>query len=147
MILKNLISVLIPTLLGSALSLGLNQLEDLRTPNSCYSLIYFALTCFVFNLVYTHQSWSKSFSDLLFAGIIIRLLSALVVILIYALFQRVDFARFAIHFVCHYVLFTIFEIRFLISLIRNTSHKNHEKEVNSQLASGSRSDVGSGKNQ
>lgn len=126
MILKNLISVLIPTLLGSALSLGLNQSGRLETPNAWYSLLYFVLTCFVFNLVYVHQSRSKSFSDLLFAGIIIRLLTALVVILLYVLFLRSDFSHFAIHFVCHYILFTIFEIRFLISLIRNTQQK-HEK--------------------
>lgn len=123
MFVKNLLSVLFPALASLLVSFAFNETARLASPNGYYSVVYFAVMCFLFNILYALNSKTKSFSDLLFAGIIIRLLMALIVILVYAIKLKSDFSHFAIHFVCHYILFTIFEIRYLLQLIRNNSHQ------------------------
>lgn len=115
---KNLGSVLWPAILGLLLSLSLNHFTDVYSAHAAYSLVYFCATCFVFNLVYAARRRQPNFSDLLFGGIVVRLLLALVIVLVYGLLLRSALRNFAAHFVGHYILFTIFEIRFLIWLIR-----------------------------
>jgi hypothetical protein len=45
-------------------------------------------------------------------------LMALVVILIFS-FSKKDFFSFALHFISHYIVFTIFEIRYILLLLKN----------------------------
>jgi hypothetical protein len=123
MLLKNLLSILYSVAAALLLTVLFNLSAKLHSPTAYYGILYFGATCFILNIVYAVNAKSKSFSDLLFAGIIIRLLLALIVILIYAVLFKADFAHFAIHFICHYILFTIFEIRYLLQLIRTNSTK------------------------
>lgn len=119
MLSKNLLSILFSCIAALVLTTLFNQFPRLHSPNAYYSILYFAVTCLILNFVYGWNAKAKSFSDLLFAGLIIRLLLALIVVLIYSVSFRPDFAHFAIHFICHYILFTIFEIRYLLQLIKN----------------------------
>lgn len=123
MLSKNLLSIFYSATSALVLTLLFNLSPKLHSGTAWYSVVYYIITCFILNLVYSANSKSKSFSDLLFAGIIIRLLLALIVILVYAVLFKTDFAHFAIHFICHYILFTIFEIRYLVQLIKNNSSK------------------------
>lgn len=124
MLSKNMISIFLSCAFAFVLTSVFNQFKFLYSGNAYYSIVYFAFTCLILNFVYAFNAKSKTFSDLLFAGIIIRLLLALVVVLIYAIKFRPDFRYFAIHFICHYILFTIFEIRYLFQLIKNNSQKH-----------------------
>lgn len=122
MVIKNISSVLFASLLASLVSLLLQRYSILVTPHWPYSIIYFALLCFIFNLVYASRAGTAAFSELLLGGIVIKLLLALIIVLLYSFKLRAGFLSFAIHFIIHYVLFTIFEIRYLLQLIKsNTS--------------------------
>jgi voltage-gated potassium channel Kch len=125
MLLKNLASIFIPAILASALSFLLNTYSTLQTQHWIYSILYFTVVCFGFNLVYTARALKPAFAQLLLGSIVIKLLLALVVIVICSFLLKVDFFPFAIHFILHYVLFTIFEIRYLLPLIKNNT-QHHE---------------------
>lgn len=115
---NNVLSIVWPTLLACAFSWLMNACGLLYSHEAWFSIIYFVCSCFLFNLIYSFNRRKGNFSDLLFAGIIIRLLLALTILLVYGLLRRHDLLHFAAHFVTHYILFTIFEIRFLIWLIK-----------------------------
>jgi len=81
---------------------------------------------FILNLVYAKQAGSENFTQLMIAAIVIKLLQALVIILVYSLvFEKKGFFGFAVHFIIQYILFTIFEIRYLLHLIKTQT--NHAK--------------------
>jgi len=67
---------------------------------------------------------------MLFAGIIVKLLMAMIIVLIFY-FQKILSLAFALHFVAQYIMFTIFEIKYLLPLIKLTDQtkikKTHEK--------------------
>jgi cobalamin biosynthesis protein CobD/CbiB len=94
-----------------------------------HSIIYFSVVCFVLNTVYTSKSKSKTFTELLLIGLVIKFLLAFIVIIIYSIVNKPNFFYFSIHFISHYILFTIFEIRYLLQLIKINQPKNtlHEK--------------------
>jgi hypothetical protein len=121
MLLKNLISIFFPALLAATLSFVLNRYTALQTAHWEYSILYFAVACFGFNLVYTARALKPAFAQLLLGGIVIKLLLALVIVVICSFLFRTDFFSFSIHFISHYVLFTIFEIRYLLPLIKNNT--------------------------
>jgi hypothetical protein len=125
MLLKNLISILIPALLAAVLSFLLNSYSTLQTRHWAYSILYFTMICFGSNLVYAARALKPAFAQLLLGGIVIKLLLALVVIVICSFLLAMGFFPFAIHFILHYVLFTIFEIRYLLPLIKNNT-QHHE---------------------
>jgi len=81
------------------------------------------------NLFYAYQSGSAEFTQILLGGIVVKLLLALVIILIFS-FRKSEFLTFALHFIPHYILFTIFEIRYLLPLVKKNNlskNKPHEK--------------------
>lgn len=124
MLIKNISSVLFASLLAAVVSLLLQSLTVLVTAHWGYSILYFALLCFVFNLIYAAQAGSESFSQLLLGGIVAKLLLALIIVFLYSVFLRAGFLHFAIHFISHYVLFTITEIRYLSQLIKSNTNAN-----------------------
>jgi hypothetical protein len=91
-----------------------------------FGLAYFMLLTFILNLIYARQAGSENFTQLMITAIVIKFLMALVIILIYS-FQKKDFFAFAIHFIMQYILFTIFEIRYLLQLIKTQNQTNHAK--------------------
>ncbi len=121
MFLKNILSLFVSALIAAALSWLLNSYTSLHSGHWLYSLLYFTGFCFIMNLAYTWQAPQKSFSQLLFAGIIIKLLLALIILLLYSVKAPAGFFNFSVHFMGHYILFTIFEIRYLLQLIKNNS--------------------------
>ena len=126
MLFKNLTSIFIPALLAALLSFVLNHYTALQTGRWTFSILFFMILCFGFNLVYAARSRKPEFAQLLLGGIVVKLLLALVVVLTYSFLFKADFFAFAIHFILHYVLFTIFEIRYLLPLIKNNTQA-HEK--------------------
>lgn len=54
-----------------------------------------------------------------------RLLVCMIGLLIYKVCDKLNFTHFAVHFMLHYILFTVFEIRYLLKFIK--APKNDEK--------------------
>lgn len=121
MFLKNLSALFFPLIIAVPLSLILNYFTPLVSKNWHYSLVFLSLLCFILNLIYARYSASKTFTQLLLAGIVIKLLAGFTVVLVYSLIDRPGFLSFSIHFIGHYILFTIFEIRYLLFLIKHTT--------------------------
>ena len=129
MFFKNLGSVFFSGLFAFILSLLLNHYSHLVSKHYQYSIMYFSIVCFVLNTIYAVKSKSKTFTELLLAGLVIKFLLAFIVIIIYSIIDKPNFFYFSIHFISHYILFTIFEIRYLLQLIKINQSKNtlHEK--------------------
>jgi len=78
---------------------------------------------FFMNLFFARKRASPDFTQLLLGGIVVKLLLSLVVILVFSVRKPIFFS-FSLHFISHYVLFTIFEIRYLLPLIKkNTTNE------------------------
>lgn len=124
MFLKNMFSVFIPATLSVLLSLILNHFSPIRSENWMYGLLFLFVLCIILNLIYTFRSGAENFTELLIVAIVIKLLLALIVIVGYSFLDKPGFFNFSLHFILHYILFTIFEIRYLLYLIKkNTIHE------------------------
>lgn len=120
---KNLFSVCMPALLAVALSLILNHFTVLPSVNWKYSLYFLFPFCLLLNCIYSTRYSHENFTQLLIVAIVIKLLLALTAIVIYSFIDKVGFFNFSLHFISHYILFTIFEIRYLLYLIKkNQAH-------------------------
>lgn len=124
MFLRSLLAVIIPCVLAILLSLTLNYYHLLVSPNWHYGVLLLSGFCLVMNAVYSYHAGSGSFTQLLIAGIVIKLLFALVVVLVYSFIDKHGFFYFSLHFIIQYVLFTVFEIRYLLHLVKTNPVKH-----------------------
>src|SRR5215212_2891940 len=113
MIVTNLISVVVPGVLALLLSWLLNKFSPVVCDDPYIGLIFFTVLCFISNVIYVSQKNKENFTGLLMGGIVVKLLLGLIVIFTYAALNMAGFFNFSIHFILYYVLFTIFEIRFI----------------------------------
>lgn len=126
MFVKNLMAVLIPALLVCLLSLSLNTYTSIHSLNWYLGLGALLLFSFILNLIYASQAGSENFTQLLIVAIVIKLLLALSAIVWYSFIDKAGFFNFSIHFILMYVLFTIFEIRYVLYLLKkNQIHAKH----------------------
>ena len=124
MFVRSLLAVIIPCALSILLSLTLNYYQVLPSPNWYYGVLLLCGFCVIMNAVYSYQAGSDSFTQLLIAGIVIKLLFALIAILIYSFIDKQGFFSFSLHFIMQYVLFTVFEIRYLLHLVKTNPIKH-----------------------
>ena len=117
-ILKFVASVLLPLFLSVLLSLSLNYYQLLPSTHWYYGIWFFGSMSFLFNGIYWYRAKYDEFTQVLLVCIVIKLLLALIAILSYSFLDKAGFFNFAIHFILYYVLFSIFEIRYLLSLIK-----------------------------
>jgi hypothetical protein len=115
---KNLMAVFIPAFLVSFLSLSLNTYTSIFSVNWYIGLSALFLFSFILNLIYASQAGSENFTQLLIVAIVIKLLLALSAIVWYSFIDKAGFFNFSIHFILMYVLFTIFEIRYVLYLLK-----------------------------
>lgn len=128
MFFKNLFNIFVSAVLSLLLSWCLVKFLHLNNQFWPLSLIYFIAVHFIINIIYSIFYKSPDFTQILFAGIIIKLLMAMIIVLIFS-FQKNLSLAFALHFVAQYIMFTIFEIRYLMPIIKLTDQnkKHHEK--------------------
>jgi hypothetical protein len=124
MFLRNLAALFFPVLLAIPVSLVLNSFTPIASKNWDYGIIFLTVLCFILNCVYAYHSLSETFTQLLIVCLVIKLLAGLTVILTYSFIDPPDFFNFSIHFIIQYILFTIFEIRYLLFLIKKRSNRN-----------------------
>lgn len=106
------------------LSYGLSQVPStyLATTRFWIPTVFFALTTWGINAVLTKgDKNSKEFVFKTLAMSMARLLVCLVLVLIYSRVSKADSLAFACHFMLQYLVFTIFEISFLLKYIRQTN--------------------------
>ncbi|MES2678705.1 MAG: hypothetical protein V4635_02420 [Bacteroidota bacterium] len=120
MLFKNFICILLSAFFSTGCSLVLEKFAGHPSPYWPFSILYFLVLSFIMNLFYAYKSASPDFTQLLLGGIVIKLLLSLVVILVFSV-RKPIFFNFSLHFISHYVLFTIFEIRYLLPLIRKNT--------------------------
>ena len=118
MFLKSIFSLFLSIAFSIVCSLLLNSYTLLFSSKWPQALLFFCVLFGILNTTYFFYSKSKAFTELLIVSLSIKLLIALVVIFIYSLLDKSGFFAFAIHFIAHYILFTFFEIRYLLQLIK-----------------------------
>lgn len=126
MLFKNLLSLALASVSSTLLSLSLNYYTSLLTLNYHYSLLFLLAVFFGLNLLNAIKVGSQNYTQLLLAGIVVKLLLAFTFVFVYSFYKEKDFFGFSLHFVCHYVLFTVFEIRYLLSLTKLKSINNEK---------------------
>ena len=116
---RNLVSVIVAILLSAGVSFFLNTFNSLHTSTFIFSLLFYAVLFVVFNAFYAYHQGHESFISLLLGGIVVRLLLTLILVVICRVTGMQEFFAFAIHLICHYILFTVIEIRYLLTIIKS----------------------------
>jgi hypothetical protein len=119
MLLRNIISILFSVILSAGFSLLLNMFSPIQSSYWPVGIIFFSIICFPLNIYYTSQALKENFTGTIMAGIVIRLLLSLILIVLFKFYDGGGFFNFAIHFILHYIIFTIFEIIYLLRIIKN----------------------------
>lgn len=117
--LKNIIFVSVSGSVALLASFLLNFCTVYQFNHTSYLLLYFCGLSFASNLLYTFTAYSTAFTEIILTGLIAKLLLALVVVVIYSLNNYDTFFNFSLHFVTHYILFTIFSVAYLLQLIKH----------------------------
>ena len=87
------------------------------------SLLFFSFIFCTIQYLFHLKSDSVSAGDVLTATIWIKMLLVLSFIFVYSILDKKGLFAFSIHFILHYILFTLFEIRYLQGKIKNESGK------------------------
>lgn len=121
-ILKPILISLIVTAAGS-FSISTLFTSELPISHWLISIAYFTILSLVLNLIYIQKTDSRTFINTIMVSSGARLLASAVAFLIYSYLFGTSTRSFIIHFMFHYIVFTIFEILFLIKIV-NTSSQN-----------------------
>ena len=121
--LQNTLSVVISGVLSSSLSLILNSYSSYHFNPNNFLFYYFCPLFFAFNLIYTFTAYSTAFTEIILTGLIVKLLISLAVVAIYSFSNSANFFNFSLHFILHYILFTVFGIAYLLRLIKRKQIK------------------------
>lgn len=121
MFLKARTIILVSALLSCIISLGLNLIPE----NFAYSKFWYTSTAFhVFISLLLHLLLFRKVGDprdytfkIMFSSMG-RLLLCMIGLLIYKICDKQNFTQFAVHFMLHYILFTVFEIGYLLKFIK-----------------------------
>ena len=114
----NFFALICSVLLSVLLSLILNTFSSLNAHYWYFGVLFLLALSFILNVIYAKNANSKTFTELLLVTIVIKLLLALIAIVIYSFIDKQGFFNFSIQFTLHYILFTIFEIRYLLHIIK-----------------------------
>ena len=121
---KSLSAILISTGLSIIYSFLLNTQFQKQSPVWWHSIIFFVVLFVIFNLLYFIKTDVKTFTGILLSTGIIKFLLTSVLALVYSFTLKGGFFIFFLHFIGHYVLFTVFEIRYLLQLIKTHQNEN-----------------------
>ncbi len=117
----NLIIICVGTLL---LSFGLSQQNNrfFFTADYWIPTIFFLASTILINLVLTKgDKQSKEFIFKTLAMSMARLLVCMIFVFIYSRFNKPQVLAFTCHFMIAYIIFTVFEISFLLKYIKQPS--------------------------
>jgi hypothetical protein len=120
---KSLPVILLASVIAISSSLILNNTSLLICNTWWLSLLFYTLVFLILNVIYNLKRNDEEFTQLLLGTIIVKLLLALTLILVYKLIDSDHVFNFAMQFLIHYLIFTIFEMYYLIKLIKSKQIK------------------------
>lgn len=118
MILKSISAILISAGLSCLYSFFLNYFFNYELTLWWLSLIFFVVLSVIFTLLYSIRTDTKTFAGIMLSTGVAKFLLSCVLFFILSFTLKGGFLTFFIHFIGHYVLFTVFEIRYLLQLIK-----------------------------
>jgi hypothetical protein len=115
----------VAAIVATGLSLLLNNFHILGGAPLWYvSVIFFFLTALLLNLILFKQNTDpKEFVFKIMITSMLRLLLCMIGIFIYSLIDKAGLKGFALHFMLHYILFTVFEIAYLLRFAKTNNQK------------------------
>ncbi len=119
--LKSISAILISIGVSFIYSYILDAQLHKTSPQWWHSLLFFTLISIAFNVAYFIKTDGKTFAGILLAAGVVKLVLSMIMVFIYSFTLKGGFFAFFLHFMGHYVLFTVFEIRYLLQLIKNQS--------------------------
>jgi len=105
-------------LIAAVLSLASNHFRFLVCPSWFISMVFFLGLNIVLLVVYSLTRKSPDFTGILLGCLVAKLLLSLITLLLFRVFSSEPLLPFAVHFIVHFVVFTVFEIRYVLWLIR-----------------------------
>jgi hypothetical protein len=115
----------VAALLASALSFFLNDLKILGGSDHWFiSVLFFFMTALLLNLIlFRKDTDPKEFIFKIMITSMLRLLLCMIGVFIYSLVNKAGLRGFVLHFMLHYILFTVFEIAYLLRFAKNNKPK------------------------
>lgn len=116
----------VTSVLAVILSLVLNHFQILGIASHWYvSIIFFFLTSLLLNFIlFRKDTDPKEFIFKIMITSMLRLLMCMIAVFIYSLIDKAGLKAFALHFMLHYILFTVFEIAYLLRFAKTNKPKN-----------------------
>jgi hypothetical protein len=108
--------------LGTATSFTLNFLTRFSTEAWPISLLFFVALFLVLAFVYGRKKNHVERAPVLIGGFVVRFLSGLVFLLVFSFALKGGFLAFSIHFIAHWLLFTLAEIAYLSASSPSSAH-------------------------
>jgi hypothetical protein len=108
--------------LGTATSFTLNQFTRFETNAWPFSLLFLVILFLILAFVYGRKKSVVERAPVLIGGFVVRFLCGLVFLLILAVALKGGFLPFAIHFIAHWLLFTLAEIAYLSASTPSSAH-------------------------
>ncbi len=124
MILKSISAILISAGLSCIYSFVLSSFFHHESTAWWQSLVFFVTLAIIFNLLYFIRTDAKTYTGILLTSGVAKFLLSSILLLILSFTLKGGFLTFSLHFIGHYVLFTVFEIRYLLQLIKTKKNEN-----------------------
>ncbi len=106
-------------ILSAAISLILNALALMPCSTWYISLAFHLLISVLLYLLLIRKTGDpRDYVFKIMFSSMGRLLFCMIGLLIYKVCDKLNFTHFAVHFMLHYILFTVFEIRYLLKFIK-----------------------------
>lgn len=118
MILKSISAILLSIGFSILYSFLLNFQFNKESTIWWHSFVFFSGMFVIINLIYFIKTDAKTYAGILLATGIIKFILSGVLIVVYSFTLKGGFFSFFLHFIGHYILFTVFEIRYLLQLIK-----------------------------
>jgi hypothetical protein len=126
--LRGLKAIAIASALSAGVSLLFLFLGIGKNPNWWVSLVFFIGLYLIINLAFNFKTDPHSSSMLLFGVVFLKLIILFLAVLVYSLIDRKGLLSFSTHFMAHYILFTVFEMRYLLSVIKSKYGQQPSKD-------------------
>jgi len=117
--LKSTISILILSAVAVSVSLAYNFFNLCYARNWWWSILFFVAIFLIVNLIRNLKTNPTISTEIVIGTISIKALLLMVAVFIYSLIDKKGFFCFSMHFLTHYILFTVFEIRYLLTVIKS----------------------------
>lgn len=118
--------MLVSALVSSVISILLNLMpfEAIQSKLWIVSVGFHVLISLALHaIMYRKNEDPKDFINKIMLTSIGRLFLCMVGVFIYSLIDKPHFMGFAIHFMLHYLIFTIFEINYMLKFVKSQSNK------------------------